>query len=297
MRGDRGREVIGPKSRAIKRHVKNVSKERRLIFMTKKFLYGEMTWPEIRDAAKQDRVAIVPVATLEDHGPHLPVDTDNVLCWEVCKRAGALASDEVIIIPPVLHGYSPHHMDFPGAITIGAQTFVSYVLDVCKSLACHGFKRILIVNGHGSNTHLVESVARLTIIETEGRVLCAAFFYWNLARFAEAASRVLEEKPNTGGHADEMETSMYLAIRPDVVDMSKAPRELRSPSLSLGPGLLGPIHLWSFWSTHTESGIMGDATLATKEKGEKLLEAAAAGLADVVRELKKREIPKRVDHH
>jgi len=265
--------------------------------MAKKYFYGEMAWPEIRDAAKEDRVALVPVATIEDHGPHLPVDTDNVLCWEVCKRAGALVPDEAIVVPPILHGYSPHHMDFPGPITIAPQTFISYVLDVGKSLAHHGFRRILIVNGHGSNTHLVDNAARLVIIETDGRVLCSGFFYWSLARFAEVAGQVLEEEPNTGGHADEMETSMYLAIKPELVDMSKAPKELRSPSISLAPGLVGPIHIWPYWSTHTQSGIMGDATLASKEKGEKLLEAAAAGLADVVKEFRKKEIPKRVDHH
>lgn len=245
--------------------------------MVKKFLYGEMTWPEIRESAKEGRVVVVPIGTIEDHGPHLPVDTDDRLCWEICQRAGALIPDKVVVVPPVLHGYSPHHMDFPGAISIGAQTFVNYVLDVCKSLAHHGFKRILIVNGHGSNAHLLDSVARLTIVETEGRVLCVAFGFWILARFAEVAGQILEEPPDRGGHADETETSIYLAIKPELVDMSKAPKELRSPYAYLAPGLLGPIHVWPYHSTHTESGIVGDATLASKEKGEKLLRQGLLG--------------------
>ncbi len=265
--------------------------------MAKKFLYGEMTWPEIRDAAKQGRAVIVPVGTIEDHGPHLPVDTDDRLCWEICQRAGALVPDEVVVIPPVLHGYSPHHMDFPGAISIGSQTFVNYVLDVCKSLAHHGFKRILIVNSHGSNAHLLDSVARLTMIETEGQVLCAAFFYGTLTRFTEVVSQILEQPVGRGGHADEMETSMYLAIKPELVEMSKALKELKSPSVALAALVGMGHHIWPYWSSHTESGIVGDATLASKEKGEKLLEAAAAGVADVARELSKREIPKRIDHH
>jgi len=269
--------------------------------MAKKYFYGEMAWPEIRDAAKEDRVALVPVATIEDHGPHLPVDTDMRLCWEVCKRAGSLVPDDVVVVPPVVHGYSPHHIDFPGVLTIGPETFVNYVLDICKSLACHGFKRILIANGHGSNSHLLDSVARRTIIETEGQVLCSARFFMASAAFFEVAGQVLEEEPNTGGHADESETSMYLAIRPDLVDMSKAPKELRSPALSIISTAAVPtstlLDLWPYWSAHTQSGIMGDATLASKEKGEKLLEAAATGLADVIREYRKKEIPKRVDHH
>jgi len=266
--------------------------------MAKKFLYGEMTWPEIGEAAKEERVAIVPVGTIEDHGPHLPVDTDAYLCWEVCKRAGALIPDEVVVVPPVLHGYSPHHMDFPGSITIEAQTFVNYVRDVCKSLAHHGFKRILVVNGHGSNEHLLESVKRSINIETEGRVLCVALLVLVSARYAEVAGQILEQPPGRGGHADEAETSMYLAIKPELVEMSKAVKELRSPRLFLESAADPGIHLLSsYWSTHTQSGIMGDATLATKEKGEKLLEAAVAGLADVVKELKKKDIPERVDHH
>ena len=267
--------------------------------MAKKFLYGEMTWPEIGEAVKEERVAMVPVATIEDHGPHLPVDTDDLLCWEVCQRAGALIPDEVVVVPPVLHGYSPHHMDFPGSITIEAQTFISYVKDVCKSLVHHGFKRILVVNAHGSNEHLLDSVVRLMNIETEGQVLCVAIGLIASARFAEMAGQILEQPAGMGGHADELETSMYLAIKPELVEMSKAVKELKSPRLFLASAAVPGAHLWPsyYWSTHTRSGIMGDATLATKEKGEKLLEAAVAGLADVVKELKKKDIPERVDHH
>ena len=266
--------------------------------MVNKFLYGEMTWPEIRDVAKENRVALVPVATVEDHGPHLPVDTDVRLCWEVCKRAGELVPDEVVVIPPVVHGYNPHHMDFPGTLSIGPETFVNYVLDICKSLVRHGFKRILLANGHGSNAHLLDSVARRIVIETEGKVICCARFYFSSARMDEVGKQVFEEAPNTGGHADELETSLYLAIRPDLVDISKAVKELRSPSLSVEPGIARSMpDIWPYWSTHTRSGVLGDATLASKEKGAKLLEAASSGLADIVKELKKREIPQRVDHH
>ena len=266
--------------------------------MVKKFLYGDMTWPEIRDVAKENRVALVPIGTVEDHGPHLPVDTDVRLCYEVCKRAGELVPDDVVVLPPVVHGYNPHHMDFPGSLSIGPETFVNYVLDICKSLVRHGFKRILLANGHGSNAHLLDSVARRIVIETEGDVLCCARFYFSSARMDEMIQQICEEAPNTGGHADELETSLYLAVRPEMVDMSKAVKELRSQSLSVEPGIARNVpDIWPHWSTHTQSGILGDATLASEEKGVKLLEAASSGLADIVKELKRREIPKRVDHH
>ncbi|HXW52298.1 MAG TPA: creatininase family protein, partial [Candidatus Acidoferrales bacterium] len=143
---------------------------------TQEYTYGEMTWPHVREAAAQGRVAVIPVATVEDHGPHLPVDTDVRLCCAACERAVAQVPDRAILIPPVIHGYSPHHMDFPGPITIGWDTFIKYVLDVCKSVVAHGFRRLLIVNGHGSNTPFVEIVARLTVVETGA--LAAAVNYW-----------------------------------------------------------------------------------------------------------------------
>lgn len=83
-----------------------------------KYDYAEMRWYEIKEAAEQDRVALLPVATYEDHGPHLPVDVDGVLTTEIWRRAAARIPDEVVLVPPVGHGYSPHHMDFHGTITI-----------------------------------------------------------------------------------------------------------------------------------------------------------------------------------
>src|SRR5829696_5823318 len=76
--------------------------------------YERLTWPEVRRAAGQDRVALVPVATLEDHGPHLPVDTDLRIVSEICERSAARAADRTVLLPAIPHGYDPHHMDFPG---------------------------------------------------------------------------------------------------------------------------------------------------------------------------------------
>src|ERR671938_2190941 len=128
---------------------------------TSPLLYERLTWPEVRRAAEEERVALIPVATLEDHGPPLPIDTDLRLTWEICRRAAEEAADEVVLLPAIPHGYSPHPMDFPGPITIGWDTFTRYLVDVGTSLARHGFARMLYVNGHGSNQNLVETAARL----------------------------------------------------------------------------------------------------------------------------------------
>src|SRR5215210_6066355 len=139
-------------------------------------LYERLTWPEVRKAAGEDVVCLIPVATLEDHGPQLPIDTDLRITAEICRRAAEEAPGEILLLPAIPHGYSPHHMDFPGPITIGWDTFTRYLVDVGTSLARHGFRRMLYLNGHGSNQNLVETAARLVGVE-RSEVLAAAAFY------------------------------------------------------------------------------------------------------------------------
>jgi len=269
-----------------------------------KYRYAEMMWYEIKEAAELNRVAVLPVATYEDHGPHLPVDTDVVLCTGVCDRAVARIPDEAVLAPPVPHGYSPHHMDFHGTLTITWDTFIKYVKDVCCSLAHHGFKRILIVNGHGSNTSPMDLSARLSIIEYEGKILCASVNHWDLRRVKEVGREIRESDHGGTSHAAEFETSLYLALKPDLVDMSKAVDERTPLPPSFRSDLLAGTHpegsgarLVPYWSMQTASGVMGDATKASKEKGEKFLEAGTVGLIELIRELRQTEILPRRDQH
>jgi creatinine amidohydrolase len=272
-----------------------------------KYRFGEMTWPEVREAALAGRVAVLPVATIEDHGYHMPVDTDVVLCTTVCERGVALAPEEAVLVPPVIHGYSPHHLDFPGTLSIDGHTFIKYVLDITKSLVHHGFHRILIVNGHGSNTPFCEIVARLTVVETGGKAIAMAVNHWGLNTVAEVVGRIRESPLGGMSHACELETSMYLAIRPELVDMERAVAEVNAyPTRSIPantdlvagrtPGS-SAVAWMPYWSAISTSGVRGDATLATAEKGEQILAAGAAGLAELVRELRRIELPPRVDHH
>lgn len=269
-----------------------------------KYRYAEMTWPECKAAADAERVAVLPVGTYEDHGYHLPLDVDVILSSEICDRAVARIPDEAVLIPAVTHGYSPHHMDFPGTITIRWDTFINYVKDVCLSLAHHGFKRILVVNGHGSNTAPLEMSTRLTIVETEGRVLCASVNHWGLRKVREAARTVRESDYGGSSHACEYETSLYLALRPELVQMDKAvdERSVLPPSfqndLLAGKRSDGSVaNLMPYWSTMSVSGVRGDATKATRAKGEQFLEAATEGLIELVREMKSLPIVPRKDYH
>jgi creatinine amidohydrolase len=268
----------------------------------KKFLYDEMTWPEIKQVAEEDRVVLIPTATLEDHGHHLPVGTDVTLAWEVARRAAERVPEDVVLMPISPHGYSPHHADFPGGIYIEGPTFLDHLLDITDSLVHHGFRRILIHNSHGSNSPWVDIAARLTVVEhPDKEVWCAVANPAGLPEYNTRLQEILEVQGGTS-HAGETETSMMLAIRPDLVYMKKAVKEM--PLFSdgaeqfAGPKAERPF-VWGgeWWSAMTETGVIGDPTAATKEKGKKLLENSVDALVKIIKAAKAWKIRKRVNHH
>src|ERR1700746_107206 len=145
----------------------------------KSYLYQPHTWPERRELIKSQPVVILPIGSVEDHGPHLPIDTDNFLIWSICEAAAQAARGEILLMPQIPFGFETHHLDFPGTIDIHSDHLLHFVLDVTKSVAHHGFQRILIADGHGSNMPILELVARRTILKTDA--LCAPFLWPSLA--------------------------------------------------------------------------------------------------------------------
>ncbi|HEX8929745.1 MAG TPA: creatininase family protein [Actinomycetota bacterium] len=256
--------------------------------------YERLTWREVRRAAAEDRVALIPVATLEDHGPHLPIDTDLRIVAEICERVADGMSDQVVLLPPVPHGYSPHHMDFPGPVTIGWQTFTEYCADVGRSLARHGFRRLLYLNGHGSNQNLVEMAARLVMLD-HPEVLAAAAFYLASPAGLATVERVRSSGRGGMGHACELETSIYLAIDPEAVDMALAVDERGYPAGEHAwmDWVDGPLKLMPWWSSFSATGVHGEPTKASADKGVALLEAAVAECGAYVRELLDKPLPRR----
>jgi creatinine amidohydrolase len=261
---------------------------------TTPLLYERLTWPEVRDAVAEDRVCLVPAGTLEDHGPHLPIDADTRIAAEICRLAADQVPGEVVLLPPVIHGYTPHHMDFPGPITIGWDTFVRYCVDIGNSLAHHGFKRILFLNGHGSNIPLMDMAARLIALEHPD-VLAASTFYLSSEEGLRVVEEIRESERGGMGHACELETSIYLAIDPDAVDMDKAVDESSFPE---GPNAWmdwtdGPLRFMPWWNAISRTGVHGAPTKATAEKGKALLDAAVAECVAFVREMRDKPLPVR----
>ncbi len=263
----------------------------------KPYLYQHHTWPELREAAKSQPVVILPIGSVEDHGRHLPLDTDNFLIWSICEAAAQAAPGEILLLPQIPFGYETHHMDFPGTIDIRMEHLLHFVLDVTKSVAHHGFRHILIADGHGSNMPILDLVARRTILETEA--MCGCFIWPSLA---PDVIHQLRESPVPGGmaHACELETSVYLHLDSARVQMDKAVKEMNLPTskfiwLDLMKG--SPVLYMDHWTRFSRSGVVGDPTLATAEKGKKIFEAVVAALVELVREFKSRSRGERADLH
>jgi len=262
-----------------------------------RYLYSDLTWPELRDAVARQPVVLLPVGSVEDHGPHLPLDTDNFMPTRICRDAAQRIPDDALVMPTVSYGFNWHHIDFPGTIGIQWDHFINYMCDITKSVAYHGFKKILIVDGHGSNLPLVDIVARRTIMETD--TLCASVIYTNL--IVDIAKEI-RESPIPGGmaHACELETSMYWHVDPERVQTDKFQKEMAvPPSQFIWHDLTNPspVQMMEWWSTFSHTGVLGDPTLASQEKGARLYEVLIDRMVALVQELRSRPIRPRADLH
>ncbi len=257
------------------------------------YRYDRLTWPQMKDAIAEQPCVLLPTGAIEQHGPHLPLDVDAFLAHRVCLEAGRRAPDRVLVLPPVSFGLNLHHIDFPGTIHIEPETFVAFCLDITKSLAYHGFRKILVVNGHGSNTPLIDLIARKTVLETDS--LCAAVNYFALARGAFEGIR----ETTTVAHADEFETSLYLHLAPERVRMEAAVADNDVEGRYVSSDSTSEYHVRfsDYWSRWTETGVHGDPTKATPEKGKVIFEAAVGALGELIDEWRSWPLDHRRSQH
>ena len=183
--------------------------------------YEKLTWPEINDAVEMQKVCIIPCGAVEQHGPHLPLDVDLVCPGGIAHGTGQQLRDKILVLPHLSYGYTGHVMDFPGTINTNYTTFIEQVLDVTRSLAYHGFKKIILLNGHGSNMPNLDLAARRTNLETDAE--CVVIAWWNLLAVDKDFMPSWRESKFPGGcsHACELETSLYLYLAEDDVRKDK----------------------------------------------------------------------------
>ncbi|MFM9107368.1 MAG: creatininase family protein [Chloroflexota bacterium] len=259
---------------------------------THEIRYNRLTWPEMNEAIARQPVVILPTGSTEQHGRHLPIDVDLLLAESVSLEAARRSNGNILVLPPIPYGLNLHHIDFPGTIHIEPEVFIAFCLNVTKSVAYHGFEKILIVNGHGSNMPLIDTIARRTTLETKS--LCASCHYIHLSidRFREIMdSKVI-------AHADEYETSLYLHIAPERVQMDKAGADDDVMGQYLSSDSTTPfVRFNDYWSRWTDLGVHGDARPATAEKGEIIFETTVTRLVELAEEWRNWPIAERRDFH
>ena len=186
------------------------------------YRFHDMTWPEVKKAVELGVIPLLPVGTVEQHGHHLPIKVDNWTSTEIGEEVAKRSNGRVMVMPSVSYGYTSHVMDFPGTVTIHHETFIRYVVDILKSLAYQGFKKIIVLNGHGSNVNPLELAARRTMLETDAWVSFGTWWHFTAADPEFMSTWRESEMPGGCGHAGEAETSLALFLDADLVKMDLA---------------------------------------------------------------------------
>jgi creatinine amidohydrolase len=267
------------------------------------YRYEKLTWPEINDAVDMVKICVVPCGSVEQHGAHLPLDVDIVCPQGIAFGVGKQVPDKMLVLPPYWYGYCGHVMDFPGTINGHFENFIRSVLDVTKSLAYHGFKKILLLNGHGSNMPNLDLVARRTNLETDAECILAG--WWNFLTVDKAFLPRWRQSKFPGGcaHACELETSLYLYLDGDDVRKDKIKsgtisfNEENSPFNWVDLFAAGPATNISWTSSYTSTGVLGEAELATAEKGRQVYEEAVKQMVRFITWWKDRPKDRRRDLH
>lgn len=251
------------------------------------YRYEKLTWPEINEAIAANQVCIIPCGAVEQHGDHLPLDVDLVCPGGIATGMGQQLSDRVLVLPTIQYGYTGHVMDFPGTINTHYETFIKQVLDVTKSLAYHGFKKIILLNGHGSNMPNLDLAARRTNLETDAE--CCLIAWWHLLTVDPEFLPSWRESTFPGGcaHACELETSLYLYLDEDGVRKDRIKNHISTvtegnPYMWVDLFGSGPAALTSWTSSYSARGVIGEPELATKEKGERVYNEAVKQLCAIV---------------
>jgi creatinine amidohydrolase len=241
-------------------------------------LWNRLSAPELNERAREGAIVLLPVASTEQHGPHLATGVDAILCGEACRRTAELVARQraIVVAPVVWMGLAEHHVAFGGTFSLSLQTWHAVLRELCQSIGRAGFEKILIVNGHGGN---MAALAALTSdLTREVGLKIATTSYWNLPHENGAFAEILDEQSGVQ-HACEAETSMMMAVAGDCVRGDRL-AEAFGPNSPMGSALGGSLTMWRSFKDKTPSGVLGDARVATAEKGERLLEAAARQLAD-----------------
>ncbi|MDD9266980.1 creatininase family protein [Paenibacillus sp. GCM10023248] len=247
--------------------------------MSNAYILTQMTWPEVEEALKTVKIAIIPLGAHEQHGPHMVESCDAVLAEEMGKRLAAKLYPQALVTPTINMGVSPHHLHFPGTISLEPSTVIAILRDMIKSLKSQGIDKFLVINSHGGNQATLGVAADTLTAE-----LGVSLFY---AKTTASAKDVMDRRITSKlyGHSCDREVSeaMYLAphlVRTELLEKGDI-QEGRWRKLRPG----SPIQGFYYYEEMTRNGCIGDATQASREIGEEIVETALDRLTQAVRDM------------
>ncbi|GAB4371717.1 MAG: hypothetical protein Kow0062_07520 [Acidobacteriota bacterium] len=245
------------------------------------YLLGELTWTAARRRLREVDVALLPVGSIEQHGPHLPLDTDAWDAEFLAREVARSCSDpKPLVLPGIPYGVAYHHEDFAGTISIGPETLARLVHEIGLELARQGIRKLIIINGHGGNAPALKYAAQM--INRDAHI-------FTTVDTGESSDADIEAFVDTPGdaHAGEIETSTALATRPQLVDMSAARRFVpKFSSRYLDFSSHKSVEWFARTARISRTGVLGDPTKASVEKGRRIWEIMIRNLVDLVEHLK-----------
>ncbi len=239
-------------------------------------MYDELSWPEAKEILPKVRGVIVPLGSVEEHGYHMPLCVDNVLGFEMSRRLAEKANCLLLPIFPYGQVWSTKH--FPGSISLSEETIAQVLVEVALSLKRHGVKNVIFHSGHMGNAGAMKKAARILYDEHDFKNV----FYFVYPEYIKLTKDILTAPmwKGTGMHAAEYETSMMLAVKPELVHLERAVVEYPEETEAMDYRCLP-------WDEYTKTGAPGDPTVSTAEKGEAII----TRLVDRMAELLDRFIP------
>lgn len=239
------------------------------------FEWNRLTAEALRSLATRGAIVLLPVASTEQHGPHLATGVDDFLVTAVCRRTARLLAPDlpVVVTPTVWCGLADHHVAFGGTFSLSFATYHALLRDLCGSILKAGFGKIVLVNGHAGNIVALATIVGELTRELDAPIATATYF---IVAAPEMAG-LLEDQ---GGlmHACEAETSMMMAEAPELVDAARLP-DAHGPAFDVAASLMPTLKRSVAFDRLTPSGVLGDARRASAAKGEAVLAACASTLA------------------